>query len=162
MIRALDVYTGRLLWERTLRGVGAHYDYTSHEPGANAVGSNYVSLPDGIYCAYEGRCLRLDPATGETLAEFVLPDGTRVLPEGWMAESTTPSDANPGYGYYWWLNQMPNSYSAIGVFGQMIWIDPTEEVVVVTHSMWPHPTALFPRGWAFASAIRDALRSDRP
>ena len=63
------------------------------------------------------------------LSEGVLPDDTRVLPEGWMAESTTPSAANPGYGYYWWLNQMPNSYSAVGVFGQMIWIDPTEEVL---------------------------------
>jgi CubicO group peptidase (beta-lactamase class C family) len=136
------------------------------EPMGMAANANWqLTEPDGA--EYGGCCISATLRDYGRLGLFALsegelPDGTRVLPEEWMAESTTPSAANPGYGYYWWLNQMPNSYSAIGVFGQMIWIDPTEEVVVVTHSMWPHPTALFPRGWAFASAIRDALRSDQP
>lgn len=29
--------------------------------------------------------------------------GARRLPAGWMAESTRPSPAFPGYGYDWWL-----------------------------------------------------------
>jgi CubicO group peptidase (beta-lactamase class C family) len=37
------------------------------------------------------------------LADGVLPDGTRVVPEGWMAASTTPSKGYDGYGYKWWL-----------------------------------------------------------
>lgn len=73
MIRAIDIYTGRLLWERELKDVGKHYDYTSHEPGANALGSNYVSLADGVYVVYQGKCLRLDPATGKTVKTFQLP-----------------------------------------------------------------------------------------
>jgi len=73
MLRATDAYTGRLLWQRELTDVGIFYDYTSHEPGANLIGSNYVSLPDGIYVVYGKKCLRLDPATGETLSEFSLP-----------------------------------------------------------------------------------------
>ncbi len=72
-LRAMDVYTGRVLWDRELPGVGKPYDNTSHQPGANALGSNYVSASDGIYVAYEQRCLVLDPATGETLREFTLP-----------------------------------------------------------------------------------------
>ncbi|MCB0962521.1 MAG: serine hydrolase [Acidimicrobiales bacterium] len=33
-------------------------------------------------------------------------DGTRILPEGWVAEATSPStDLNVGYGYLWWLNE---------------------------------------------------------
>ncbi len=72
-LRAADVYTGRLLWERALKGFGTYYNKTSHFQGAGGIGSNYVSLPDGIYAAHGRKCLRLDPATGKTLAEFALP-----------------------------------------------------------------------------------------
>lgn len=77
MIRALDVYTGRVLWQVSLPAIGKAYDNTSHQPGANAIGSNYVSLADGIYVAYGAKCLRLDPATGRVVSEFSLP-----TPEG--------------------------------------------------------------------------------
>ena len=70
ILRAVDVYTGRLLWEKDLPDVGKAFDNTSHEPGANATGSNYVSMPDGVYVVHEKKCLRLDPATGETLKTF--------------------------------------------------------------------------------------------
>jgi outer membrane protein assembly factor BamB len=70
MIRALDIYTGRLLWQTALPGVGKAFDNTSHHPGANASGSNYISLPDGIYIAYRDYCLVLDPATGKKIQQF--------------------------------------------------------------------------------------------
>ncbi|NUN97592.1 MAG: PQQ-like beta-propeller repeat protein, partial [Candidatus Omnitrophica bacterium] len=73
MLRAVDVYTGRLLWEKSLPGVGAKYDETAHQPGANATGANYVSLEDGIYIIHGKECLRLDPASGEVLSRFVVP-----------------------------------------------------------------------------------------
>lgn len=72
-LRALDVYTGRVLWERELPGLGKAYDETDHQPGANALGSNYASATDGIYVAYGRRGLWLNPATGKTLREFALP-----------------------------------------------------------------------------------------
>jgi outer membrane protein assembly factor BamB len=73
MLRAIDIYTGRLLWETHLPGVGAAYDNTAHQVGANAGGTNYISMPDGIYVAHGAVCLRLDPATGHQLSEFRLP-----------------------------------------------------------------------------------------
>jgi len=73
LLRALDIYTGRLLWEARLPAVGQDFDETAHQPGANASGSNYVSTPDGIYVAYGQACLRLDPATGKTISRFPLP-----------------------------------------------------------------------------------------
>jgi outer membrane protein assembly factor BamB len=73
MMRALDVYTGRLLWESKLPGVGRAFDNLVHQPGANAGGSNYVSTPDGIYIAYGKSVLILDPATGERRGEYRLP-----------------------------------------------------------------------------------------
>jgi len=85
-MRAMDVYTGRVLWERELAKLGEAYDNTSHQPGANAIGSNYASAEDGIYVAYGDRCLRIDPATGETMAELTLP-------------SLPGSEAAPAWGY---------------------------------------------------------------
>ncbi|MEX2113845.1 MAG: PQQ-binding-like beta-propeller repeat protein [Pirellulales bacterium] len=81
-LRATDVYTGRLLWERKLPGIGALYNNTMHHAGANGTGANYISLPDGIYAIYPPGCLRLDPATGATMAEFQLPpvEGEQVPP----------------------------------------------------------------------------------
>jgi len=72
-LRALDVYTGRVLWDAMLPKLGRPYDNTSHQPGANAIGSNFVSVRDGIYVAHGRKCLRLDPATGKTLAAFEFP-----------------------------------------------------------------------------------------
>jgi outer membrane protein assembly factor BamB len=74
IMRALDVYTGRVLWEADLPGVGVHYDYTSHEPGANAIGSNYASADDGVYVCYDIECRRLDPKNGATISTFVITD----------------------------------------------------------------------------------------
>lgn len=82
VLRATDVYTGRLLWERKLPGFGALYNNTMHHAGANGTGTNYISLPDGIYAIYPPGCVRLDPATGATLSEFQLPmvEGEQVRP----------------------------------------------------------------------------------
>ncbi|HCD01368.1 MAG TPA: hypothetical protein DER64_12650, partial [Planctomycetaceae bacterium] len=73
LLRAVDVYTGRVLWEVSLPGVGRAFNFTGHQPGANATGSNYVSTEDAVYVAYQSRCVKLDSATGEVIAEFPLP-----------------------------------------------------------------------------------------
>lgn len=75
MLRAVDIYTGRLLWQRDLPDLGRFYDYTDHQPSANAIGSNYVSTLDGVWVIYEGACLRLDPATGEIVSRYRVADG---------------------------------------------------------------------------------------
>ena len=81
MLRCLDAYTGRLLWQRQLEGVGHYYDNTGHHPGANNIGSNYASLEDAVYILYKEKCLKLDPATGATEQEFALPaDKDGVVP----------------------------------------------------------------------------------
>jgi len=70
LIRAVDVYTGRMIWERQFPDLGKFYDYTNHQPGANEIGSNYVSVSDAVYVVYEDSILMLDPATGGTVREF--------------------------------------------------------------------------------------------
>jgi len=86
------------------------------------------------------------------LNDGVLPDGTRVLPEGWMEESTTPSPASDGYGYLWWLPG-DGSYDARGIFGQGIHINPETNLVIVVLSAWTHAAA----GGSISQAHRVAL-----
>jgi outer membrane protein assembly factor BamB len=76
IMRALDVYTGRVLWEAELPGVGVHYDYITHVPGANAIGSNYASVDDGVYVCNDTECRRLEPKNGATIGIFVITDPT--------------------------------------------------------------------------------------
>ena len=73
MLRAVDVYTGRLLWEKNIPNLGKYYDHTDHQPGANLIGSNYVSTRDAIYVITPENCLTLSPKTGETLKKLTLP-----------------------------------------------------------------------------------------
>ena len=91
------------------------------------------------------------------LADGVLANGTRVLPEGWMRSSTEPSQGFSGYGYLWWLEGGP--YSALGIFGQTIHVDPARNLVVATHSAWP--TAIggdfYEHQGAFISALAERL-----
>ena len=81
-LRALDLYTGDVLWEKSLPGIGRAYDNTEHQPGANALGSNYVTLERDVYVAHRAAILRLDAANGQTAGEFELPDGA---PPSWLA-----------------------------------------------------------------------------
>lgn len=73
------------------------------------------------------------------LNDGVLPDGTRVLPEGWIAESTTPSPADDGYGYFWWLEE-GGAFRASGIFGQGIYINPETDTVIAVLSAWTAAT----------------------
>ncbi len=87
-----------------------------------------------------------------------LRDGSRVLPDDWMAESTAPSPANDGYGQLWWLRDN-GAYSATGIYGQAIHIDPAEDLIIVTQSAWPRATGreFSHHRSAFFEAITEAL-----
>jgi outer membrane protein assembly factor BamB len=73
MMRALDIYTGRLLWETKLPGVGDFFNNLAHQAGANASGGNFVCASDGIYVAWKNNCVMLDPETGVIKRTFTLP-----------------------------------------------------------------------------------------
>ena len=83
ILRATDVYTGRLLWQREIPNIGKYYDNTGHHPGANEIGSNYVSQEDSVYVMTPSHCMRLDPATGKTIKEFVIPAPDGQQPPKW-------------------------------------------------------------------------------
>ncbi len=75
------------------------------------------------------------------LDDGVLPDGTRILPEGWVDYVSAPSGPQPdgrgmGYGAGFWLfNQSDgipaDAFAAMGNRGQYVVIVPSRDVVIV-------------------------------
>ncbi|MHA7818702.1 MAG: serine hydrolase domain-containing protein [Erythrobacter sp.] len=75
------------------------------------------------------------------LDDGVLPDGTRILPEGWLEYVSTPSGPQPegrdfGYGAGWWLlnksEGIPaDTIAAFGNRGQYVVVVPSRKVVIV-------------------------------
>lgn len=75
--------------------------------------------------------------------QFVMGGGKNVVPDGWFAAATTKQAdiAQPGrgYGYQWWTYD-DGSYSAQGIFGQGIFIDPKRRLVIASNGNWPKAT----------------------
>ncbi len=91
-ISARCVYTGRELWVKEIPGIGHPFTdlelekqfregnevYMSNHPGANFIGSPYVSLQKEIYVIHKDKLLTLNAATGETITEFRLPETENI------------------------------------------------------------------------------------
>ena len=69
-------------------------------------------------------------------------EGQKIIPEAWVTASTTPDaphimpglndDFPLGYGYQWWIPESTEGeYSAIGVYNQFIYVNPTRDLVIV-------------------------------
>jgi len=84
----------------------------------------------------------------------VLADGSRVLPDNWMTDSTSPSKGYEGYGYLWWLLG-EESFAASGIFGQRIYIDPVNDIVIALHSA--RDDASNPEDWRMLNVAFSAL-----
>ncbi len=61
-------------------------------------------------------------------------DGERILPEGWVDASRSPSSTNPSYGLQWWMSGPPGTFAAEGLFGQRIIVAPELDLVIVMTS----------------------------
>ena len=60
-------------------------------------------------------------------------NGERLLPEGWVEYSHTPSATNPQYGAQWWMLH-PDSFEARGLFGQIILVSPAHDLVIAINA----------------------------
>lgn len=83
-----------------------------------------------------------------------------LLPQNWMQRSTEPVPEYDNYGYFWWLLE-DGRFSASGIFGQHIHINPDENLVIALQSFWPEATgaAYTTHRRAFLNALTDAARS---
>jgi CubicO group peptidase (beta-lactamase class C family) len=139
-----------VLKENVMDQIGASHEWQWHGYGANSIaevnGKKIESVSGGTRW---GGGLWIN---SQDLARFGLMilnhgnwDGEQVVSAEWIKQATTPSAHGPDYGYLWWLNtkqhQWPSgpasSFAAIGNGGNMVWIDPEHDIVLVWH--WHEP-----------------------
>lgn len=78
------------------------------------------------------------------LGTFMLHEGkigeNTILDQEYLDEATLPlyatNDQGGGYGYLWWHNP-DGSYAAHGIFGQLLYVNPTENIVIAQIAAWP-------------------------
>ena len=87
-------------------------------------------------------------------------NGQNVLPKGWVKAASTQQvksdEGDLGYGYFWWIHP-DGTYSAEGIFGQQIFLDPKDDLVIVFNSAWPEADA--DKYWAAQDAYTKAVRA---
>ncbi len=83
---------------------------------------------------------------GELYRNHGVWEGKQIVPADWVRDSTTPDALHLkpgkvivgghlfpfGYGYQWWIPEGDRGeYSAIGVYNQFVYVDPSRDVVIV-------------------------------
>jgi len=76
-------------------------------------------------------------------------NGRQVVPAAWVAQcrkadqgafarylESYGESAHVGYSRQWWVGK-DGRIAALGIFGQMIWIDPKDQLVVASLASWP-------------------------
>lgn len=95
---------------------------------------------------------------GKLYLEDGMWDGTRVLPEGWVAEATTPGPVADQVGLLWW-HEYEGGFAARGFEGQRIVVIPDKRSVIVTLcATTPDDFALDEIDYLISAVIRPALK----
>ncbi|MFF9483185.1 serine hydrolase domain-containing protein [Streptomyces sp. NPDC014733] len=98
-------------------------------------------------CAGMGMRLRDLARFGRLVLNGGWYDGTQVIPREWIAQTraggdfTVPEDSASGtYRNQWWIpDSRQGSFYAVGIFGQYLWLDPENDVVVAKFSCCDSP-----------------------
>lgn len=113
------------------------------QPFGMEADANWMSFPGGLQT---GAC-----CVSATLRDYgrlglfamrngALADNSHVLPEKWMERSITASKSADNYGYLWWLTG-DGTYEAMGIYGQLIHVNPAEDLVIAIQSAWDRSTS---------------------
>jgi len=129
----------------------------------------WLESPDGMGCGGSGLA-----ATLRDYARFgllVMNDGeiggTRLVPAGWFDEAGSAKEIGGKtvqYGYLWWTYPKDDpanegAFEAIGIFGQHMYINRREKLVIVVLSARPKPTGTtVVDDTAFFDAVEEALK----
>jgi CubicO group peptidase (beta-lactamase class C family) len=127
-------YASRRLWQKIGAEHDAYYWLTRGKP-RTAIGAGSLN-------ATARDLARL----GQVMADDGLAAGERVVPADWVRRSRVPRHAvgtlgpsgYPHYGYanHWWTLDN-GAFTAVGVHGQYLFVDPAARVVIVKCSAWP-------------------------
>lgn len=118
--------------------------------GTEADAEWWLEAPGGLEVAGSGLCatLRDYARFGRFMLEGGVIDGDPVLPEGWTVEATRPREVagqRLDYGYMWWPvpardgTFADGAFSARGIFGQYIYLNPARRIQIVVLSARSKP-----------------------
>ncbi len=92
---------------------------------------------------FAGCCLQMKLRDFGRFGQFMLDGasikGKSIVPDDWMQMATQIQVKlwpGWGYGFQWWTLS-DGTYRALGIHGQMIYIDPARKLVIVLNSAWP-------------------------
>lgn len=108
--------------------------------------SGWVTDPTGVNTAGWG--LTLSPVDMAKIGQLFLDggvrNGNRIVSEKWIIESTSEQSRwkrhDLPYGYLWWVDKDNNGYAAMGDGGNIIYVNPDNNMVVAIASIFI-PTA---------------------
>lgn len=137
---------GWLLERATGTTVSAYMAQHLWEPlGAERDGYFIMDGPPGVGREFTGAgfnaTLRDFARVGLMMLNGGRANGRQIVPADWVALSTRPTEHSSraerdGYGMQWWMLG-DTAYSAIGLQGQYIYVDPATRTVVVKLSHFP-------------------------
>jgi hypothetical protein len=138
--KPLATYLSETLWSRL--GMEENATWWLESAGGMGLAGSGLGATMGDYARF---------------GQFVLDDGVierdghaeRVVPEGWFAEATkahTIGGKHVDYGYLWWPMEAGDpihvgAFEAVGIFGQHLYINPKEKLVIVVLSARPKPNS---------------------
>ena len=127
---SVSAYTARCLWEP----LGAEADGYYIMDGAPGIGREFSGAGFNATLRDYGRF-------GQMMLDGGVANGRRIVSAEWVRESTEPrhpeDNRRGGYGLQWWTMGDSEAYSAIGLQGQYIYVDPPSRTVVVKLSYFP-------------------------
>jgi CubicO group peptidase (beta-lactamase class C family) len=150
--RSLAAYLAQTIWQPY--GMAADAYWIKDECDGSDTGGSGLSATLGDYA-------RL----GQFMLEGGRIDGKPVIAEAWLkgaVQRQASVDApERGYGYLWWTDT-DGSYAAIGIFGQMVYVDPARRLVIAQVGAWPHATsdALVAARREFVAAVKRAVDAE--
>ena len=111
-----------------------------------------------------GCCIQATTRDYARLGQFILDagrvDGRSILPDGWLQAATRKQvdigRTGVGYGFQWWTVDN-GSFSALGIHGQSIHVDPARGLVIAVNSATPG--AVDAAANAARVALYDAIRA---
>ena len=130
--------------------------------------ASWLFSPDGIEMS--GCCIQASLRDFARYGLFVLEDGTinntSILPDGWFATATSKQAdigyPGLGYGYQWWTFD-DGSFTASGIFGQTIAIDPKSQLVFAFNGNWENATEqeLEKQRFEFMDSVRKSIDQEK-
>lgn len=139
----LSDYLSEKIWSKA--GMEADAEWWLEAPGGLEVAGSGISATLRDYARF-----------GLFMMDGGVTDGQSVLPANWLTEACTPriiGGERLDYGYMWWPvagsdgGFQDQAFSARGIFGQYIYINPAQRVVITVLSARSKPK--------FAEAILD-------